>query len=113
MPTYPDGGSARHTDPSTSHEAANQDFRTLKWEVGEIVRLHGRGGQRTLCCVEIHALLGGNAVHPIDSISPRLKDLVRDGVLIRHPKEPRGNRYGNLKKQLVYSYNHLLTKGLF
>ena len=108
MPIYPAGGAARNTDPTTSHEAAKQDFSKLEWEVGEIVRLHGRG--RRLCCVEIHALMGGNNVHPIDSISPRLKTMVNKGLLIRHPKEPRANRYGNLRNQLVYSYVHRRPK---
>jgi hypothetical protein len=107
MTTYPDGGSARHTDPSTSHEAAMQDFTRLEWGVAEAVRLHGKGGARRLCVVEIFGIVHGNdpdMFPSIDYVSPRMKNLVRKGVLIRHPKEPRANRGGKLRKQLVYSY---------
>jgi hypothetical protein len=108
MTTYPDGGSARHTDPSTSHEAAMQDFTRLEWAVAECVRLHGRA--RTLCCVEIFTIV--HAADPDmfptpDYVSPRLCQLVRKGLLIEHPKEPRANRGGKTRKQLVYSYAYL------
>jgi predicted transcriptional regulator len=99
MPTYPDGGSARHTDPSTSHAAAMGDFSALEWEVAETVRKYGK--HRPMCVVEIWHKLPD---HSVDAISPRMTHLVRKGLLIEHPKQPRANRYGKLRKQLVYSY---------
>lgn len=114
MPTYPDGGSARHTDPSTSHEAARHNFTGLEWGVAQAVRRHDRDGARRLCCVEIFDIV--HAADPdmfptIDYVSPRMTHLVRKGLLIEYPKEPRANRRGKTRKQLVYSYNHQgLTK---
>ena len=120
MSTYPDGGSARHTDPSTSHEAAMQDFTGLEWAVAECVRLHGKGGARRLCCVEIFDIVHADNpdMFPTpDYVSPRLCQLVRKHLLIEHPKEPRANRGGKTRKQLVYSYAphqlNPLTGGLF
>lgn len=112
MTTYPDGGSARKGDPSTAHEAAMQNFTNLEWAVAECVRLHGKGGARRLCVVEIFDI-----VHPkypdmfpsIDYVSPRMVRLVEKGKLIVHPKEPRANRGGKTRKQLVYSYVGQLT----
>jgi hypothetical protein len=109
MTRYPGGGSARHTDPGTAHEAAMQDFTRLEWGVAECVRLHGQGGARRLCCVEIFDIV--HAADPDmfptpDYVSPRLCNLVRKGLLIEYPKEPRANRGGKTRKQLVYSYNY-------
>ena len=104
MTTYPGGAKARHTDPSPSHEAAARlDVTKLEAEVVETVRKYGRN--QRLCVVEIWKRMPD---HSIDSISPRMKRLVAKGRLVRHPKEPRANRYGNLRKQLVYSYVHPL-----
>ena len=104
MPVYPDGGSARHSDPSPSHEAAARlDVTKLEGAVLETVRKYGRN--QRLCVVEIWKRM---PEHPIDSISPRMKKLVGKGRLLQHPKEPRANRYGNLRNQLVYSYVHPL-----
>jgi hypothetical protein len=107
MTTYPDGGSARHTDPSQSHEAAMRNFTPLEWGVAEAVRLHGKGGARRLCVVEIFDIV--HASDPdmfpsIDYVSPRMTHLVQKGRLIRHPKEARANRGGRSRKQYVYSY---------
>lgn len=110
MTTYPGGGSARITDPSTSHEAAMLDFTDLEWGVAECVRLHGKGGARKLCCVEIFDIVHANnpdMFPTIDYVSPRLCQLVRKHLLIEHPKEPRANRRGTQRKQKVYSYVHL------
>ena len=118
---YPDGGAARDTDPDTSHEAAQLNFTRLEGPVAEAVRLHGKGGARRLCCVEIFGIVHGNdpdMFPTIDYVSPRLHRLVEKGALIEHPKEPRANRRGIQRKQLVYSYNHAspkigrLTKGV-
>lgn len=118
MPTYPDGGSARHTDPSTAHEAAMHDFTPLEWAVAEAVRLHDKYGARKLCCVEVFDIVHANdpdMFPTIDYVSPRFVNLVAQGLLIRHPKEPRANRRGKLRSQLVYTHVHSffgLTQGL-
>jgi hypothetical protein len=109
MTTYPGGGSARITDPDTSHEAAMLNFTPLEREVAECVRLHGKGGAQRLCCVEIFHIVHGNdpdMFPTIDYVSPRLCKLVEKRRLLEHPKEPRANRRGTLRKQKVYSYNY-------
>src|SRR5215467_2190825 len=100
MVRYPKGGSARNGDPSQCHDAAKQDFTPLEREVTNTVLRYGDNNNQRPCVVEIWHRM---PEHSIDSISPRMKRLVSKGKLIKYPKEPRGNRYGKLRKQFVYT----------
>ena len=92
-----DGAYARGSDPDTAHEAADRvDATRLEALVFGVVRQHA---PRALCVVEIHSYLPHLS---IDQVSPRMKPLVKKGLIVCLGKEPRANRQGNTRNQLVY-----------
>jgi hypothetical protein len=96
-----DDAFARRTDPDTSHDAAARMRDTgVEQRVAHVVRLYGPPRGLPMCAVEIHARLPELS---IDSVSPRLKQMTKKGLLICLGKQPRPNRYGNLRSQLVYT----------
>ncbi len=95
---------ARHTDPASSwRAAASIETKGIEAEIIEVLRIN-KGPP--MCTVAIHAKLSH---HPIDSISPRMSRMVTKGLIMCCGEEPRANRYGKLRKQLVYD---IIRKGL-
>jgi predicted transcriptional regulator len=96
-----DDAFARGTDPETSHEAAARvPVSDLEERVARIVRIYGPPRGLPMCVVEIHARLPELS---IDTVSPRMIRLVEKGLLTCLGKQPRANRYGNIRSQLVYT----------
>jgi hypothetical protein len=94
-------GRSRRTDPSTSHEAGDRlDTTQLQQMVLDVVRYYGgRSNDTALCVVQIHNRLPQLS---IDTISPRMKPLTILGLLECLGKQPRANRHGRVRAQLVY-----------
>lgn len=96
----PEPGLARSSNPSTSHLAAKYiDASKLEEKVLQIVKRYGPPRGRPMCVVEIHAKLPELS---IDSISPRMKQLVKKGFLRCVGREARANRHGNTRSQQIY-----------
>jgi hypothetical protein len=94
-------GRSRRGDPSTSHEAAARiDATALENRVYHVLKLYGPPRGQPLCVVEIHRHLPELS---IDTISPRMCEMVRRGLIVCLGKQPRGNRHGNVVNQFVYS----------
>jgi hypothetical protein len=92
---------ARNTDPDTSHEAAEKlDTTALEAKVYRVLRLYGPPRGKPMCVVEIWHHLPELSV---DTISPRMCQMVKKGFIILLGKEPRGNRHNRIVSQQVYA----------
>jgi hypothetical protein len=92
---------ARRSDPDTSHQAAERlDTTALEAKVYRVLLLHGPPRGKPMCVVEIWKLLPELSV---DTVSPRMIQMLRKGFIICLGKEPRGNRHGRVRSQLVYA----------
>ena len=95
-------GRARNDDPSQSHDAAARiDATGLNHRVLVVIRMHGPPRGLALCVAEIWKNYLPEL--SVDTISPRMVQLEELGLIVCLGKEPRPNRYGNVRKQYVYA----------
>ena len=93
---------SRSSDPETSAEAAERilpHVSDLQMKVLRIVAKYGPPSGPPFCQLQICHYL---PEQPLDSISPRLSELRNKGLLRCLGPQPRENRYGKLRNQLVY-----------
>ena len=109
-----DPGGFRRGGRSSEEEAAHRIQATkLEHFVLWFLVRYGPPRGPTLCCAEIHNYYmeslrpedfpPGKKPMTVDYFSPRLINLVRKRLAIEYPKEPRANRSGNTRSQLVYA----------
>jgi hypothetical protein len=94
-------GGSRGDDPSHVHDtAARIDASHLCQMVLRVIRMHGPPHGLALCVAEIWKNYLPEL--SVDTISPRMVQLEELGLIVCLGKEPRPNRYGNVRKQFVY-----------
>lgn len=87
---------ARSSDPATSHDAAvDIDVTRLRSLIIGVLRSRPQG----LAAIEIARELD---IHPW-SITPRMKPMEEDNMVIRLPKRPVLNSEGNLRNMIIWA----------
>src|SRR5262245_58909006 len=94
---------ARHSDPQTSHDAAdNIDVTRLRGMVISVLK----GRPHGLAAIEIARALG---IHPW-SITPRMKPMEEDNLVIRLTKRSVLNSEGNMRMMTIWALHPRLVK---
>jgi hypothetical protein len=100
-----DEGGSRRDDPETSKDAARRIRpRIFHGAIFDVLCRYGPPRYPRLSALQIYTYLKeeGSITGMVDSISPRMTEMVESGLVRQFPAEPRPNRSGRLHSQKVY-----------